>query len=164
MSKLEEVRASGKMSERILENNFRIFDHRLREMEGELKLCPYATLSEVIAWAEQLKITIGKIKLIQESSIVKSKKEWESLEEKLLAYLQIDKAFIHVFSDHVIFLVQLEQGYHQRLDIFANNLDNSVRYLKRYADDLEKQGFSISGILAESKNLSDMNWLSILNY
>ena len=164
MSKLEEVRASGKMSERILENNFRIFDHRLREIEGELKLCPYATLSEVIAWAEQLKITIGKIKLIQESSIVKSKKEWESLEEKMLAYLQIDKAFIHVFSDHVIFLVQLEQGYHQRLDIFANNLDNSVRYLKRYADDLEKQGFSISGILAESKNLSDMNWLSILNY
>ena len=164
MSELEEVRASGKMSERILENNFRIFDHRLREMEGELKLCPYATLSEVIAWAEQLKITIGKIKLIQESSIVKSKKEWESLEEKMLAYLQIDKAFIHVFSDHVIFLVQLEQGYHQRLDIFANNLDNSVRYLKRYADDLEKQGFSISGILAESKNLSDMNWLSILNY
>ena len=164
MSKLEEVRASGKMSERILENNFRIFDHRLREMEGELKLCPYATLSEVIAWAEQLKITIGKIKLIQESSIVKSKKEWESLEEKMLAYLQIDKAFIHVFSDHVIFLVQLEQGYHRRLDIFANNLDNSVRYLKRYADDLEKQGFSISGILAESKNLSDMNWLSILNY
>ena len=164
MSKLEEVRASGKMSERILENNFRIFDHRLREMEGELKLCPYATLSEVIAWAEQLKITIRKIKLIQESSIVKSKKEWESLEEKMLAYLQIDKAFIHVFSDHVIFLVQLEQGYHQRLDIFANNLDNSVRYLKRYADDLEKQGFSISGILAESKNLSDMNWLSILNY
>ncbi|MCT3090296.1 hypothetical protein EFN85_10260 [Lactococcus lactis] len=164
MSKLEEVRASGKMSERILENNFRIFDHRLREMEGELKLCPYATLSEVIAWAEQLKITIGKIKLIQESSIVKSKKEWESLEEKMLAYLQIDKAFIHVFSDHVIFLVQLEQRYHQRLDIFANNLDNSVRYLKRYADDLEKQEFSISGILAESKNLSDMNWLSILNY
>ena len=164
MSELEEVRASGKMSERILENNFRIFDHRLREMEGELKLCPYATLSEVIAWAEQLKITIGKIKLIQESSIVKSKKEWESLEEKMLAYLQIDKAFIHVFSDHVIFLVQLEQGYHQRLDIFANNLDNSVRYLKRYADDLEKQGFSISGILAESKNLSDVNWLSILNY
>ena len=164
MSKLEEVRASGKMSERILENNFRIFDHRLREMEGDLKLCPYATLSEVIAWAEQLKITIGKIKLIQESSIVKSKKEWESLEEKMLAYLQIDKAFIHVFSDHVIFLVQLEQGYHQRLDIFANNLDNSVRYLKRYADDLEKQGFSISGILAESKNLSDVNWLSILNY
>ena len=164
MSELEEVRASGKMSERILENNFRIFDHRLREMEGDLKLCPYATLSEVIAWAEQLKITIGKIKLIQESSIVKSKKEWESLEEKMLAYLQIDKAFIHVFSDHVIFLVQLEQGYHQRLDIFANNLDNSVRYLKRYADDLEKQGFSISGILAESKNLSDMNWLSILNY
>ena len=164
MSKLEEVRASGKMSERILENNFRIFDHRLREMEGELKLCPYATLSEVIAWAEQLKITIGKIKLIQESSIVKSKKEWESLEEKMLAYLQIDKAFIHVFSDHVIFLVQLEQRYHQRLEIFANNLDNSVRYLKRYADDLEKQGFSISGILAESKNLNDMNWLSIVNY
>ena len=164
MSELEEVRASGKMSERILENNFRIFDHRLREMEGGLKLCPYATLSEVIAWAEQLKITIGKIKLIQESSIVKSKKEWGSLEEKMLAYLQIDKAFIHVFSDHVIFLVQLEQRYHQRLDIFANNLDNSVRYLKRYADDLEKQGFSISGILAESKNLSDVNWLSILNY
>ncbi len=164
MSELEEIRASGKMSERILENNFRIFDHRLREMEGELKLCPYATLSEVIAWAEQLKITIGKIKLIQESSIVKSKKEWGILEEKMLAYLQIDKAFIHVFSDHVIFLVQLEQRYHQRLDIFANNLDNSVRYLKRYADDLEKQGFSISGILAESKNLSDVNWLSILNY
>mgnify|MGYP000358682417 FL=1 len=49
MTELEEVRASGKMSERVLENNFRHFDHRLREIEGELKLYPYATLSEVIA-------------------------------------------------------------------------------------------------------------------
>ncbi|CAJ1225485.1 hypothetical protein LLWA12L8_FAMOGCFE_02170 [Lactococcus lactis] len=164
MSELEEVRASGKMSERVLENNFRIFDHRLREMEGELKLYPYATLSEVLVWAEQLKITIGKIKLIQESSIIKSEKEWENLQEKMLDYVKIDSDFIQVFSHHVIFLVQLEQRYRQRLSIFANNLDNSVRYLRRYADDLEKQGFSISGILAESKNLSDMNWLSILNY
>ncbi|MCT3124837.1 MULTISPECIES: hypothetical protein [Lactococcus] len=164
MSELEEVRASGKMSERVLENNFRIFDHRLREMEGELKLYPYATLSEVVVWAEQLKITIGKIKLIQESSIIKSEKEWENLQEKMLDYVKIDSDFIQVFSNHVIFLVQLEQRYRQRLSIFANNLDNSVRYLKRYADDLEKQGFPIRGILAESKNLSDMNWLSILNY
>lgn len=164
MSELEEVRASGKMSERVLENNFRIFDHRLREMEGELKLYPYATLSEVLVWAEQLKITIGKIKLIQESSIIKSEKEWENLQEKMLDYVKIDSDFIQVFSHHVIFLIQLEQRYRQRLSIFANNLDNSVRYLRRYADDLEKQGFSISGILAESKNLSDMNWLSILNY
>ncbi|MCT3083770.1 hypothetical protein EFO30_12590 [Lactococcus lactis] len=164
MSELEEVRASGKMSERVLENNFRIFDHRLREMEGELKLYPYATLSEVVVWAEQLKITIGKIKLIQESSIIKSEKEWENLQEKMLDYVKIDSDFIQVFSNHVIFLVQLEQRYRQRLSIFANNLDNSVRYLKRYADDLKKQGFPIRGILAESKNLSDMNWLSILNY
>ncbi|MCM6841548.1 hypothetical protein NE301_04960 [Lactococcus lactis] len=82
----------------------------------------------------------------------------------MLDYVKIDSDFIQVFSNHVIFLVQLEQRYRQRLSIFANNLDNSVRYLKRYADDLEKQGFSISGILAESKNLSDVNWLSILNY
>ena len=134
MSELEEVRASGKMSERVLENNFRIFDHRLREMEGELKLYPYATLSEVVVWAEQLKITIGKIKLIQESSIIKSEKEWENLQEKMLDYVKIDSDFIQVFSNHVIFLVQLEQRYRQRLSIFANNLDNSVRYLKRYAD------------------------------
>ncbi|MCT0044607.1 hypothetical protein QYH60_11650 [Lactococcus lactis subsp. lactis] len=164
MTELEEVRASGKMSERVLENNFRHFDHRLREIEGELRLYPYATLSEVIAWAEQLKIAIGKIKVIQESSIVKSKKEWGNLQDKMLDYMKIDTDFIQVFSHHVIFLVQLEQQYRQRLSIFANNLDNSVRYLKRYADDLEKQGFSISGILAESRNLSDMNWLSILNY
>ncbi|MBS7067914.1 MAG: hypothetical protein KH106_07940 [Lactococcus lactis] len=164
MTELEEVRASGKMSERVLENNFRHFDHRLREIEGELRLYPYATLSEVIAWAEQLKIAIGKIKVIQESSIVKSKKEWGNLQDKMLDYMKIDTDFIQVFSHHVIFLVQLEQQYRQRLSIFANNLDNSVRYLKRYADDLEKQGFSISGILAESRDLSDMNWLSILNY
>lgn len=164
MSELEEVRASGKMSERVLENNFRRFDHRLREIEGELKLYAYATLSEVIAWAERLKIAIGKIKAIQESSIVKSKNEWENLQDKMLDYVKIDVEFIQVFSNHVIFLVELEQRYRQRLSIFANNLDNSVRYLKRYADDLEKQGFSISGILAESKNLNDMNWLSILNY
>lgn len=164
MTELEEVRTSGKISERVLEKNFRHFDHRLREIEGELKLYAYATLSEVIAWAERLKIAIGKIKAIQESSIVKSKNEWENLQEKMLDYMKIDVEFIQVFSNHVIFLVELEQRYRQRLIIFANNLDNSVRYLKRYADDLEKQGFSISGILAESRNLNDMNWLSILNY
>lgn len=164
MSELEEVRASGKASERVLENNFRHFDHRLREIEGELNLYPYATVSEVIAWVEQVKIALGKIKAIQESSIIKSKKEWENLQDKMLNYMKIDSDFLQVFSKHVIFLVQLEQRYRQRLSIFANNLDNSVRYLKRYADDLEKQGFSTTGILAESKNLSDMNWLSILNF
>ena len=164
MSELEEVRASGKKSERVLENNFRHFDHRLREIEGELKLYPYATLSEVIAWGEQLKIALGKIKAMQESSVIKSKQEWGDLQEKMLDYMKIDSDFIQVFSHHVIFLVRLEQRYRQRLSIFANNLDNSIRYLKRYADDLEKQGFSLSGILAESRNLSDMNWLSILNF
>lgn len=164
MYELEEVRASGKRSERVLENNFRHFDHRLREIEGELKLYPYATLSEVIEWGERLKKAIGKIKAIQESSIVKSKKEWGSLQERMIDYMKIDIEFIQVFSHHVVFLVQLEQRYRQRLSVFANNLDNSVRYLKRYADDLEKQGFSITGMLAESRNLSDMNWLSILNY
>ncbi|MFK5242135.1 hypothetical protein ACI3PF_14725, partial [Lactococcus lactis] len=89
----------------------------------------YLIFDDTVVLIEQLKIAIEKIKAIQESSIIKSKKEWGILEEKMLGYLQIDKAFIHVFSDHVIFLVQLEQQYRQRLSIFANNLDNSVRYL-----------------------------------
>lgn len=161
MLELAEFKNAELRSEDRLEERYASFDRRLREMEAELELYPYARLTEIIAWAEHLKICVGKLRVIREYSIEASQKEWNRLEDSMLDYVRIDRAFISILSKHILYLAKLDERYRQRLYIFTNKLDNSVRYLKSYIEDLEKQGFSLSGILAESRNLSDMNWLSI---
>lgn len=82
----------------------------------------------------------------------------------MMGYIREDNDSISIFSEYVLFLVYLEKRYKQRLYIFGNFLDNSVRYIKKYAEDMESQGFSLTGILAEVQSLNEMNWLSILDY
>ena len=164
MLELSDFKVEETASEQRMEEKFLRFEQRLREIEQELWLHPYAKLSEVMTWAENLKKYIGKIHLMQQQSIQLSKEDWGKLVKSMMTYIREDNDSISIFSDYVLFLVNLEKRYKQRLYVFGNILDNSVRYIKKYAEDLESQGFPLTGILAESRNLSEMNWLSILDY
>ncbi|XHB95937.1 hypothetical protein AAFF39_03975 [Lactococcus garvieae] len=57
------------------------FDKRLREIEQELSLPPYARLSDVIHWCEKLIDYERKIELMRQSTMTLSKEEWGKLEK-----------------------------------------------------------------------------------
>ena len=164
MLDIKALQENTKRNQFRLEDNFLKFSSRLKVMEQELILPPYARISEVIEWAEKLKNFIGKINLIRESSFHYSRQSWIDLEKYMFGYFQVNQEYIFTISSYVVFLRNLEERYRVRMEVFGTYLDNGVRYLRGYVEDLVEQGINVRGILAEAESLSQMNWVRVLNY
>ena len=63
------------------------------------------------------------------------------IRKNIVDYQSKDGRSITVMSEFVSFLVILDKRYSQRLEVFLNFLDNCVRYVRGYAEDLEKMVF-----------------------
>lgn len=140
------------------------FDKRLREIEQELSLPPYARLSDVIQWCEKLIAYERKIELMRQSTMTLSNEAWAKLEQNIYNYQSKDNRAISVMSEFVIFLVNLDKKYSQRLEVFLNFLDNCVRYVRGYAEDIEKNGLSINSTLQKARQLGSMHWINGKSY
>lgn len=140
------------------------FDKRLGEIEQELHLPPYARLSDVIKWCKKLIDYEQKIELMRQSTITLSNEAWGKLEQNIYDYQSKDDRAITVMSEFVIFLVSLDKRYSQRLDVFLNFLDNCVRYVRSYTEDLEKNGLSINSTLYKARQLGSMHWIDGKSY
>ncbi len=64
------------------------FDKRLREIEQELSLPPYARLSDVIQWCEKLIAYERKIELMIQSTITLSNEAWGKVRKKIIVDYQ----------------------------------------------------------------------------
>ena len=157
---LTQLRNQIKDSESRWNMKYLAFDRRLREIEQELLLPPYARLSDVIKWCEKLIHYEQKLELMRQSTMTLSCEGWEKLEEKVLKYYKKDQRAISILSEYVCFLVNLEKKYNQRFYVFLNFLDNCMRYVRSYAEDLEKNGLSITGTLNKAKQLGSMHWIN----
>lgn len=140
------------------------FDKRLREIEQELSLPPYARLSDVIQWCEKLITYERKIELMRQSTMTLSNEAWAKLEQNIVAYQSKDDRAITIMSEFVSFLVNLDKKYSQRLEVFLNFLDNCVRYVRGYTEDLEKNGISINSTLQKARQLGSMYWINGKSY
>lgn len=140
------------------------FDKRLREIEQELALPPYARLSDVIQWCEKLVAYEQKIELMRQSTITLSSEAWGKLEEDIYEYQRKDSKAITIMSEFVSFLVNLDKRYSQRLDVFLNFLDNCIRYVRGYTEDLEKNGLSVNATLHKARKLGSMHWINGKSY
>jgi hypothetical protein len=141
-----------------------IFDKRLREIEQELRLSPYARLSDVMQWCEKLITYEQKIEVMRQSTLTLSSEAWGELERDIYEYQRKDNKAITIISEFVSFLVNLDERYSQRLDIFLNFLDNCVRYVRAYAEDLEKNGLSLNVTLHKARQLGTMHWINGKSY
>ena len=140
------------------------FDKRLREIEQELSLPPYARLSDVIQWCEKLITYERKIELMRQSTMTLSNEAWAKLEQNIVAYQSKDDRAITIMSEFVSFLVNLDKKYSQCLEVFLNFLDNCVRYVRGYTEDLEKNGLSINSTLHQARQLGSMHWINGKSY
>ena len=157
---LTQLRNQIKDSESRWNMKYLAFDKRLREIEQELLLPPYARLSDVIRWCEKLIHYEQKLELMRQSTVTLSQKGWERLEEKVLEYYKEDQRAVSILSEYVCFLVNLEKKYDQRFYVFLNFLDNCMRYVRSYSEDLEKNGLSITGTISKVKQLGAMYWIN----
>lgn len=161
---LTKLRNQVKNAESQWNMKYLAFDKRLKEIEQELSLPPYARLSDVIQWCEKLVAYERKIELMRQSTITLSSEAWGKLEQNIYDYQSKDDRAITVMSEFVSFLVTLDKRYIQRLNIFLNFLDNCIRYVKGYAEDLEKNGLSLNATLLKAKQLGSMHWISGKSY
>ncbi|EKF52474.1 MULTISPECIES: hypothetical protein [Lactococcus] len=161
---LTKLRNQTKNAESQWNMKYIAFDKRLREIEQELSLPPYARLSDVIQWCEKLITYERKIELMRQSTMTLSNESWRKLEKNIYDYQSKDDRAITVMSGFVSFLVSLDKKYSQRLYIFLNFLDNCIRYVRGYVDDLEKNGLSINEILHKARQLGSMHWINGKSY
>lgn len=161
---LTQLRNQVKSAESQWNMKYIAFDKRLREIEQELSLPPYARLSDVIQWCEKLIAYEQKIELMRQSTMTLSNEAWAKLEQNIVAYQSKDDRAITIMSEFVSFLVILDKRYSQRLEVFLNFLDNCVRYVRGYAEDLEKNCFSINSTLHKARQLGSMHWINGKSY
>ena len=161
---LTQLRNQIKDSESRWNMKYLAFDRRLREIEQELLLPPYARLSDVIKWCEKLIHYEQKLELMRQSTLTLSQEGWEKLEKKVLESYTEDQRSISILSEYVCFLVNLENKYNQRFYVFLNFLDNCMRYVRSYSEDLERNGLSITGTLSKVKQLGAMHWINGKSY
>lgn len=161
---LTKLRNQTKNAESQWNMKYMAFDKRLREIEQELALPPYSHLSDVIQWCKKLIDYEQKIELMRQSTMTLSNESWGKLEKNIVDYQSIDDRAITIMSEFVSFIVSLDKRYSQRLDVFLNFLDNCIRYVKGYVDDLEKNGLSINEILHKARQLGSMHWINGKSY
>ena len=101
---------------------------------------------------------------MHQSTMTLSNEPWGKLEQNIYDYQNKDNRAISVMSGFVIFLVNLDKKYSQRLEVFLNFLDNCVRYVRGYAEDLEKNGPSINSTLQKARQLGSMHWINGKSY
>ncbi|MFP7371354.1 hypothetical protein SFC12_04420 [Lactococcus lactis] len=148
--------------ERILQDKYYRFNKRVNEIEGEIRIPPFGNLSDIKGWAEVVQSFVKKITVMQNYSIEQSKKAWSEFENDTLERVMKNREYSLILARHAVFLSRLDGLYKERMRKFAENLDISVRNLRRYTSDLEENSISLSGVLAESKSLYELNWLKVL--
>lgn len=161
---LVQLRNQAKNAESQFNMKYIAFDKRLREIEQELSLSPYSRISDVIQWCEKLISYEQKLELMREATMTLSAKAWEILEQNIYDYQSKDTRAITIMSEFVSFLLNLDKRYSQRLDIFFNFLDNCIRYVIGYVEDLEKNGLSINKTLHKARQLGFMHWINGKSY
>ena len=161
---LTQLRNQVKNAESQWNMKYLAFDKRLREIEEELFLPPYARLSDVIQWSEKLIAYERKIELMREATVTLSREAWGRLEKNIYDYQSKDDRAIRIVSEFVSFLVSLDKRYSQRLEVFLNFLDNCFRYVRGYTEDLEKHGLPINVTLQKARQLGSMHWINGKSY
>ncbi|MGL4334570.1 MAG: hypothetical protein ACRCSC_05855 [Lactococcus garvieae] len=161
---LTQLRNQAKNAESQWNMKYMAFDKRLKEIEQELLLPPYARLSDVIKWCEKLIAYEQKLELMRQSTTTLSSNAWGKLEKDIYEYHKQNAKAISILSEYVSFLVSLDKRYSQRFDVFLNFLDNCVRYVRGYAEDLEKNGLSLNVTLHKARQLGSMHWINGKSY
>ena len=75
-------------------------------------------------------------------------------------HANVDVKTIRVWSEYVLELLELDRRYQDVVYSFCVSIDNCVRYLVSYTDELAKYGFSLPQIMVKVRDLGTFHWLN----
>ena len=75
-------------------------------------------------------------------------------------HANVDVKTIRVWSDYVLELLELDRRYQNVVYSFCVSIDNCIRYLVSYTDELAKYGFSLPQIMVKVRDLGTFHWLN----
>ena len=75
-------------------------------------------------------------------------------------HANVDVKTIRVWSEYVLELLELDRRYQNVVYSFCVSIDNCVRYLVSYTDELAKYGFSLPQIMVKVRDLGTFHWLN----
>ena len=75
-------------------------------------------------------------------------------------HANVDVKTIRVWSEYVLELLELDRRYQDVVYSFCVSIDNCVRYLVSYTDELAEYGFSLPQIMVKVRDLGTFHWLN----
>ena len=75
-------------------------------------------------------------------------------------HANVDVKTIRVWSEYVLELLELDRRYKDVVYNFCVSIDNCIRYLVSYTDELAKYGFSLPQIMVKVRDLGTFHWLN----
>ncbi len=75
-------------------------------------------------------------------------------------HANVDVKTIRVWSEYVLELLELDRRYQDVVYNFCVSIDNCIRYLVSYTDELAKYGFSLPQIMVKVRDLGTFHWLN----
>jgi hypothetical protein len=141
--------------------NFNFFEQKVASFKKDLYLSPYAKINEILVWCELLIKYEKQIDLLCLEAKQAIQDKLNKLNPDTIEnHANVDEKTISVWSDYVLELLELDRRYQDVVYNFCVTIDNCVRYLVIYTDELAEYGFNLPQIMVKVRELGSFHWLN----
>ena len=141
--------------------DFNFFEQKVASFKKDLYLSPYAKINEILAWCELLIKYEKQIDLLCLEAKQAIQDKLNKLNPTTIEkHANVDVKTIRVWSEYVLELLELDRRYQNVVYSFCVSIDNCVRYLVSYTDELAEFGFSLPQIMVKVRDLGTFHWLN----
>ena len=141
--------------------DFNFFEQKVESFKHDLYLSPYAKINEILVWCELLIKYERQIDLLCLEAKQAIQNKLNKLNPTTIEkHANVDVKTIRVWSEYVLELLELDRRYQDVVYSFCVSIDNCVRYLVSYTDELAEYGFSLPQIMVKVRDLGTFHWLN----
>ena len=141
--------------------DFNFFEQKVESFKHDLYLSPYAKINEILAWCELLIKYEKQIDLLCLEAKQAIQDKLNKLNpDTIEKHANVDVKTIRVWSEYVLELLELDRRYQNVVYSFCVSIDNCVRYLVSYTNELAEFGFSLPQIMVKVRDLGTFHWLN----
>ena len=141
--------------------DFNFFEQKVESFKHDLYLSPYAKINEILVWCELLIKYERQIDLLCLEAKQAIQNKLNKLNPTTIEkHANVDVKTIRVWSEYVLELLELDRRYQNVVYSFCVSIDNCVRYLVSYTNELAEFGFSLPQIMVKVRDLGTFHWLN----
>ena len=141
--------------------DFNFFEQKVIAFKHDLYLSPYAKINEILVWCERLVKCESQIDFLCQEAKQAIQTKLNKIKPTVIeSHADIDSKTTSVWSDYVLELLELDRRYQDVVYQFCVSIDNCVRYLVSYSNDLAEYGFNLPHIMLKVRELGTFHWLN----